>query len=41
MELRLEKRKMKIAPLGEESCVPDLFGEVIIQNQLRFHLQSA
>ena len=38
MELRLEKRKMKIAPLGEESCVPDLFGEVIIQNQLRFHL---
>ena len=29
---------MRVAPLGKESCVPDLSGEVILQNQLRFRL---
>lgn len=29
---------MKAAPLGEESCLPDLSGEVILQNQLQFCL---
>ena len=37
-DLRLEKRKMRVSSLGEESCVPDLSGEVIIQNQLKFCL---
>lgn len=37
-ELRMEKKTMRIAPLGEESCVPDLSGEVVLQNQLRFSL---
>lgn len=37
-ELRMEKRRMKLADLGEESCVPDLSGEVILQNQLKFRL---
>ena len=37
-ELRMEKRRMTLADLGEESCVPDLSGEVILQNQLKFRL---
>ena len=37
-ELRMEKRKMQMALLGKESCVPDLSGESILQNQLRFQL---
>ncbi|MDY3249635.1 MAG: DUF5107 domain-containing protein [Candidatus Choladocola sp.] len=37
-ELRLEKRKMKAALLGEESAVPDLLGESILQNSLQFAL---
>lgn len=37
-ELRMETRIMKIAPLGKTSCVPDLSGEVILQNQLKFRL---
>ena len=37
-ELRMEKRRMKISSLGEESCMPDLSGEVILQNQLTFRL---
>ena len=38
IELRMEKRRMKISSLGEESCMPDLSGEVILQNQLTFRL---
>lgn len=36
----LEFKKMKIqsASLGEQSCVPDLLGEVILQNHLKFQL---
>ena len=37
-ELRMEMRKMRTASLGKEACVPDLSGESILQNQLRFHL---
>ena len=37
-ELRMEKRKMQMALLGKESCVPDLSGESILQNQLRFKM---
>lgn len=37
-ELRMEQRRMKAAPLGAESCLPDLSGEVILQNQLQFCL---
>lgn len=37
-ELRMEKRKMKVASLGKASSVPDLSGEVILQNQLEFCL---
>ncbi len=33
-----EKRKMKMAELGESSCLPDLSGEGILQNRLHFHL---
>lgn len=37
-ELRFEKRKIRTAHLGEESCLPDLLGEVVLQNNLNFDL---
>lgn len=37
-ELRFEKIKIIGAELGEESCVPDLLGEHILQNSLKFRL---
>ena len=37
-DVRIEKRRMRIATLGKEACVPDLSGEVILQNQLKFRL---
>ncbi len=40
-ELRFEKRKIQGADLGEESCVPDLLGEHILQNDLEFQLDEA
>lgn len=40
-ELRFEEKRMRIAPLGEESCLPDLSGEVILQNRLKFRLGEA
>ena len=33
-ELRFEWKNMLAADLGEESCVPDLLGERILQNSL-------
>lgn len=37
-ELRFEKKEMPVASLGEEACVPDLSGEMILQNWLSFRL---
>lgn len=37
-ELRFEKKKMRVAELGAESCLPDLLGELVLQNQLEFKL---
>ena len=37
-ELRFETKKMRVAGLGEESCLPDLLGEKILQNDLVFRL---
>ena len=39
-ELRFEKIKIIGAELGEESCVPDLLGEHILQNSLKFRLDE-
>lgn len=37
-ELRFEETEMLVASLGEEACVPDLSGEMILQNRLHFAL---
>lgn len=39
-ELRMEKKRMRVADLGEECCVPDLSGEYILQNHLEFRLSE-
>lgn len=39
-ELRMEKKRMRVADLGEECCVPDLLGEYVLQNHLEFHLSE-
>lgn len=39
-ELRFENMKIRGAKLGEESCVPDLLGEHILQNHLEFCLEE-
>ena len=39
-ELRFEWKNMLAADLGEESCVPDLLGEQILQNSLKFYLDE-
>lgn len=39
-ELRFETKKMRVAGLGEESCLPDLLGEKILQNDLVFRLSE-
>ncbi len=39
-ELRFETMKIRGAELGEESCVPDLLGEHILQNDLKFYLDE-
>lgn len=39
-ELRFEEKKMKVGALGEEACVPDLSGEAILQNRLKFCLNE-
>ena len=39
-ELRFEMKNMLAADLGEESCVPDLLGERILQNSLKFYLDE-
>lgn len=36
--LVFETKRMKVAELGEESSVPDLFGELTTQNSLVFDL---
>ena len=39
-ELRFETKKMMAASLGRESSLPDLLGEMILQNQLEFALDE-
>lgn len=39
-ELRFEAKKMRAAELGAQSCVPDLLGELVLQNQLEFRLSE-
>lgn len=39
-ELRFEMKNMLAADLGEEACVPDLLGERILQNSLKFYLDE-
>lgn len=39
-ELRFETKKMRAAQLGEESCIPDLLGEMMLQNNLKFELDE-
>ena len=39
-KLVFETKRMKIAELGEESSVPDLFGELTTQNSLVFDLDE-
>lgn len=39
-ELYFENKQMKIAPLGEASSLPDLSGEHILQNHLKFCLDE-
>ncbi len=39
-ELRFESMKIRGTDLGEESCVPDLLGEHILQNHLEFRLSE-
>ena len=38
--LVFETKRMKVAELGEESSVPDLFGELTTQNSLVFDLDE-
>ncbi len=39
-DLRFETQKIRVADLGQESCVPDLLGELTMQNYLEFHLDE-
>ena len=39
-ELRFETMKIKAAEKGAECSVPDLLGELILQNRLEFHLDE-
>lgn len=39
-ELRFETKKIQTARLGEESCLPDLLGEMMLQNNLKFELDE-
>ncbi len=39
-ELRFEKMKIRAADLGEQSSIPDLIGEKILQNRLEFYLEE-
>lgn len=39
-ELRFVMKTMLAADLGEEACVPDLLGERILQNSLKFYLDE-
>lgn len=39
-QLSFETKQMEVAQLGEESSVPDLMGEHILQNDLQFHLDE-
>ena len=38
--LVFETKRMKVAELGEESSVPDLFGELTTQNSLVFRSEE-
>ena len=39
-ELKFETKKIRTAHLGEENCLPDLLGETILQNDLKFELDE-
>lgn len=39
-ELRFEKKKMRVADKGSQCCLPDLLGELILQNHLEFRLDE-
>lgn len=39
-ELRFETKKIRMADLGKESCLPDLLGELTMQDSLEFHLDE-
>ena len=39
-ELKFETKKIRTAHLREESCLPDLLGETILQNDLKFELDE-
>ncbi len=39
-ELRFEDEIMKVSQLGEEACVPDILGSMILQNDLEFQLDE-
>lgn len=39
-ELRFEQKKMRAANLGNQSSVPDLLGELVLQNHLEFRLDE-
>ena len=39
-KLEFAKKKIRMAVLGEESSVPDLLGERILQNELEFRLEE-
>lgn len=38
--LNFVEEMMTVSDLGESSCVPDLYGEVVLQNQLEFELDE-
>lgn len=39
-QLRTEEREFQMGTLGQASGVPDLFGDIILQNNLEFHLEE-
>lgn len=38
--LKFESKKIRASELGEESSVPDLLGEIVLQNNVEFHLEE-
>lgn len=38
--LKFESKKIRTSELGEESSVPCLLGEIVLQNNVEFHLEE-